>query len=131
MADRALPCVELYVDEDTPPAEVVELSGIGHSAVSVRQLTRLSSFTGLRRLVLHGGPLARLDGLEAVAFTLEELNLSSNSLEHVHGLGSMPKLRVLNLVRARALQRERDAALHARAARDTPAVRDALKLRAR
>ena len=102
MALGDLPMVELYVDEDTPPGEVEELSGVGHSLVSVRQIARFPAFTALKRLVLHGGVLTRLDGLDAVAFTLEELNLSSNSLEHLHGLGSMPKLRVLNLVRSLA-----------------------------
>ena len=72
---------------------------MGHSAVSLRQIARLPAFTALKRLVLHGGALTRLDGLDAVAFTLEELNLSSNSLEHMHGLGNLPQLRTLNLVR--------------------------------
>jgi hypothetical protein len=113
MAPGDLPLVELYVDEDTPPGEVEELSGVGHSLVAVRQVARLPAFTALKRLVLHGGVLTRLDGLDAVAFTLEELNLSSNGVEHLHGLGSMPKLRVLNLVRPRLpaaspFQRRRD-----------------------
>jgi len=99
MGDRDLPVVQLYVDEDTPPGEVEELSSVGHSAVSIRQIARLPAFTALKRLVLHGGALTRLDGLDAVAFTLEELNLSSNSLEHMHGLGNLPQLRTLNLVR--------------------------------
>ena len=94
---RPLPAVEL-LEDDTPPAEVAELSAVSHSVHSLRQVARLHCFTALRRLVLHGGPLARLDGLSAVAFTLEELNVSGNALQTVHGLGSMPKLRVLNLV---------------------------------
>ena len=94
-----LPSVELYVDAETAAGDVEELSGIGHAAQSVRQLSRLPSFTALRRLVLHGGQLVGLEGLEAVAFTLEELNLSSNALEDLSALGSLPKLRVLNLVR--------------------------------
>jgi hypothetical protein len=92
--------VELLVEEHTPPQEVEELSAVAHRLHSVRQIGRLAAFTCLRRLVLHGGPLSRLDGLDAVAFTLEELNVSGNALQTVHGLGSMPKLRVLNLVRS-------------------------------
>ena len=92
------PPVELCEECETP-AELEELSAVSHSLHSLRQVARLSSFTGLRRLVLHGGLLTRLDGLDAVAFTLEELNVSGNALQTVHCLGSMPKLRVLNLVR--------------------------------
>ena len=99
VAGLLLPSVELYVDAETAAGDVEELSGIGHAAQSVRQLSRLPSFTALRRLVLHGGQLVGLEGLEAVAFTLEELNLSSNALEDLSALGSLPKLRVLNLVR--------------------------------
>jgi len=102
MAEGPLgPVVELLDDDTLPPADVAELSAVAHSLHSVRQVARLGSFSCLRRLVLHGGPLSRLDGLEAVAFTLEELNVSGNALQTVHGLGHMPKLRVLNLVRRR------------------------------
>jgi hypothetical protein len=100
MASPSLPLVELCADATAPAGEVREVSAVGHGLVSVRQVARLSAFTSLRSLVLHGGPLASLDGLAAVSATLEELNLSGNALEVVTGLGALPQLRVLNLVRS-------------------------------
>jgi hypothetical protein len=97
-AASAAPVVEL-ADASTPPGEVRELSAVGHSLLSVRQVGRLGAFSGLRSLVLHGGPLRSLDGLAACAASLEELNLSGNALEVIAGLGTLPQLRVLNLVR--------------------------------
>ncbi len=118
-ADAAAPLIELCADPSAPPEEVRELSAVGHRLVSVRQVARLGSFSALRCLVLHGGSLRSLEGLSAVAGSLEELNVSGNALEVVTGLGALPQLRVLNLVRAaclRALARLSAALPHARRA---------------
>ena len=84
---------------ESPAASVREVSSIGHALQSVSQLARLAQFTALRSLVLHGGPLRSLEGLAACANSLEELNLSGNELGVCAGLGALPKLKMLNLVR--------------------------------
>ena len=115
----ALPSIELA--GDAPAGSVREVSSIGHALTSVSQLARLAQFTALRSLVLHGGPLRSLEGLAACAGTLEELNLSGNELGVCAGLGALPKLKMLNLVRAagrheggRGRARERAAGKRAR-----------------
>lgn len=101
MAARPLPSVELCDDPSAPPGEVAELSRVQHGLVSTSQVARLDRFTALRSLVLHGGPLAQLEGLQAVGGTLEELTLSANALESLAGLGHLPRLRALNVARTR------------------------------
>ena len=93
-AAPALPLELIELAEDAPAATVREVSAVGHSLQSLRQLARLPQFTHLRSLVLHGGPLRSLEGLAACAASLEELNLSV-----IAGLGALPKLKNLNLVR--------------------------------
>lgn len=111
----ALPAVELA--GDAPAGSVREVSSIGHSLTSISQLARLAQFTQLRSLVLHGGPLRSLEGLAACAGTLEELNLSGNELGVCAGLGALPKLKMLNLVRAAGGRQGRRARARPRAAR--------------
>ena len=115
----ALPAVELA--GDAPAGSVREVSSIGQSLTSISQLARLAQFTQLRSLVLHGGPLRSLEGLAACAGTLEELNLSGNELGVCAGLGALPKLKMLNLVRAPGGRQRRRARARPRAAR--PRVR--------
>jgi Leucine-rich repeat (LRR) protein len=98
-AAHALPLELIELAEDAPAATVREVSAVGHSLQSLRQLARLPQFTHLRSLVLHGGPLRSLEGLAACAASLEELNLSGNELGVIAGLGALPKLKNLNLVR--------------------------------
>jgi Leucine-rich repeat (LRR) protein len=97
--DAALPLEELAAG--AAPEDVLEVSQVGHSLVSTRQIARLASFTSLRSLVLHGGSLRALGPLPP---SLEELNLSGNALE-VAPLHSLPRLTTLNLAsnRLRAL----------------------------
>ena len=47
---------------------------------------------------MHGGALGRIEGLERCT-ALEELNLSSNSIELIQGLSTLTRLRVLDLAR--------------------------------
>jgi len=121
----ALPLVELA--EEAEAASVREVSAVGHALQSVAQVARLPQFTHLRSLVLHGGPLRSLEGLQACAGCLEELNLSGNELLVIAGLGNLPKLKALNVVRPRGkggcTQRTRGAAFVGRASSSSVAHR--------
>ena len=128
----AAPVAPLEVVEladDAPAASVRDVSAVGHALQSLRQVARLAQFTQLRSLVLHGGPLRSLDGLQACAASLEELNLSGNELGVIAALGHLPKLRALNVVRVRRATRPhagaRGVVTAARAVRCADRVRHA------
>ena len=62
------------------------------------QIAGLPSFSNLRCLLVHGAALTRIEGLERCV-SLEELNLSANSIELLEGLSTLTNLRALNLAR--------------------------------
>lgn len=90
--------VEARHDATQDPHEVDEIGVYGTPLTSLRAITSLDAFTRLRRLRAHGCGLRAMD-THALRHCkeLEELNLSSNDITVIEGLGVLKSLKVLNL----------------------------------
>ena len=88
-------------------ATLAALKNCERLSLSTNQIDRMAPFTGmekLRLLSLSRNALKKIERLEDVSETLEELWLSYNLISTLDGLGSCQKLQVIYLVR-RALLR--------------------------
>lgn len=83
-------------------ATLAALKNCERLSLSTNQIDRMAPFTGmekLRLLSLSRNALKKIERLEDVSETLEELWLSYNLISTLDGLGSCQKLQVIYLVR--------------------------------
>lgn len=94
-------------------ATLAALKNCERLALSTNQIDRMAPFTGmekLRLLSLSRNALKKIERLEDVADTLEELWLSYNQISSLDGLQACSKLQVRRLCRADAQAGGYDAA---------------------
>jgi hypothetical protein len=75
-----------------------DVSCVAAGLVSIGQVPRLASLTGLKRLCLHGNSITRVDSLSGLCALLE-LNLSSNAIANIEptSLRGLSRLTSLDL----------------------------------
>ena len=115
-------------------ASLAALKNCERLALSTNQIDRMAPFTGmekLRLLSLSRNALKKIERLEDVSETLEELWLSYNLISTLDGLGSCQKLQVIYLVSARARQTGTRAAGAGVGARESEAARERRRGRGR
>ncbi|KAI8817936.1 uncharacterized protein EV422DRAFT_21971 [Fimicolochytrium jonesii] len=79
-------------------ASLAQLTKCEHLALSTNQIDKISSLNGLaslKILSLGRNNIKKIEGLDAVADTLEELWISYNQIERLNGIECCKKLKVL------------------------------------
>ena len=117
-------------------ATLAALKNCERLSLSTNQIDRMAPFTGmekLRLLALSRNALKKIERLEDVSETLEELWLSYNLISTLDGLGSCQKLQVIYLVSAAdsGARQRRGGSARAVAARDDGTRRSCMRRRCR
>ena len=100
---RSLPPAQVLLYAQVPPIEKMDaalqtLTACKHLSLSTNNIEKIQPLTGLENLkILSLGKnlIKKLDNLDGVAETLEELWISYNNVEKLKGVQQLTKLRVL------------------------------------
>ncbi|RXG50208.1 hypothetical protein VDGE_01074 [Verticillium dahliae] len=97
--ENVLPGEELPADEDLLDGEDPDIDEIivSHSRVGSIPALRLERFQKVIRLCLRQNSIQSIDGLAALAPTLQDLDLYDNLISHIRGLDELTHLTSLDL----------------------------------
>lgn len=97
--ENVLPGEEIAADEDLLENEDPETKQINvtHSRVGSMERLRLDRFQKVVQICLRQNNIQRIEGLDALGGTLEDLDLYDNLIAHIRGLEHLTKLTNLDL----------------------------------
>ncbi|KAF4507535.1 hypothetical protein G6O67_004025 [Ophiocordyceps sinensis] len=96
---NVLPGKEISADEDLLDSEDSDTEEImcSHSRVGAISSLRLQRFKNVVRVCLRQNSIQKIDGLDALAETLKDLDLYDNLISHMRGLDDLVNLTSLDL----------------------------------
>ncbi|KAJ3020370.1 Dynein light chain 1, axonemal [Thoreauomyces humboldtii] len=92
---KLISCQPFIVKMDASLATLAKCEQLGLSTNQIEKISSLQGMPHLRILSLGRNSIKKIEGLDAVADTLEELWISYNSIERLNGIECCKKLKVI------------------------------------